>query len=159
MEPNVAHEREDSRAVDSIIPNRAAVLSFVRTAHNSRNTPISSVLPQQDRIVWLFKPTFLRLEGYPQSCPPLGSMCRNEAMSVSNLITAIFSVDAMRRSGAVCGIRRLIAPQVVSAATIIGTIHASISDRSSGTIPLERSIRVQNWQRGLMATNRAGATV
>ena len=84
------HESEDSRVVDSMFPNRAAsFLSFVRTTHNSRNTPICSVLPQQDRIARLFKPTFLRLESCPQSCPPFGSMCCNQTM------TAIFSVDAM----------------------------------------------------------------
>jgi hypothetical protein len=55
-----------------------------------------------------FMPTFLRLKSCPQSYPPFGSMCCNQTMGVSEMITAIFPVDAMRRSGAVCAIRTLI---------------------------------------------------
>jgi hypothetical protein len=102
------HESEDSRVVDSLFPNRAIIFCHLFAPHTTHgNTSICSVLPQQDRIARLFKPTFLRLEGCPQSCPPFGSMCCNQTMSVSEMITAIFSAE-MRRSGATCAIRRLV---------------------------------------------------
>jgi len=107
----------ESLAGETGIPRRS-----ILPRSNSRNTPIRSVLPQQHRIARLFKPSLLRLEGCPQSYPPFGSMCCNQTMSVSEMITAIFSVKAMRRSGAVCVIRRLIEPRTQRLLSRLGVL-------------------------------------